>query len=346
MLRIFIVSASLIAALVPAPSFAQSAPDFYQGKVLRILVGYAAGGGYDAYARAVAQPLSKYLPGNPTVIVQNMPGADGLAVANYMARIAPHDGTVVAISNRNLAVARLLGLMESSSVQFDPVKFNWLANLNTDISVVIVRSALGIQSVDDLRKRKVAVGSTGQTAGMAIYPNVINNVLGTRLKVISGFAGTNELTLALDQGEIDGIAGWAWSSLQIQRPEWLTDGFIKPILQLGSSSIPGLTNVPLLLDLVKDADEKRALELVIAPDSMGRPFFVPPESPPEAVSLLRAAFAKVVEDQDFQVAAKRARLDVTFTAGTVLQDTVKRLNSTSPQVTEMALQMMREKGKQ
>jgi tripartite-type tricarboxylate transporter receptor subunit TctC len=338
----FVVATALAAPFTPA--FAQSSLEFYKGKEVRIIVGYAAGGGYDAYARAAGQVLGKHLPGNPTVIVQNMPGADGLAVANYMAKLAPRDGTVIGLTNRNLAVAPLLGMIEASSVQYDPKLFNWIANLNSELSVLLVRSDLGIRTIDDLRARELAVGSTGQTSNNAIYPYVINNVLGTRLKVVTGYPGTSHLTLALERGEIGGVGGWAWSSIQVQRPDWIKSKFVLPLLVLGTAQNDDLKDWPHILDFAHDDDERRALELVFAPDDTGRPFFAPPATPAVAVDLLRAAFAATVGDQDFKTSAEKARLEVTFTSGAVLQEQVIRLTSATPAVIEKAKHLMRKSG--
>lgn len=169
------------------------------------MVGYASGGGYDTYARVVAQFLGKYIPGNPVIVVQNMPGADGLALANFMYVRAPKDGTVIALTNRNLAVAPKLGLIEAQNVHYDPTKFHWLANLNVEVSVMVARHDAGVASIDDLTRKPIVVGATGVTSNNAMYPYVMNNLLNTKLKVVTGYPGTSHLTLALERGEIQGI---------------------------------------------------------------------------------------------------------------------------------------------
>lgn len=329
--------------LAPCLADAQSMTPYYRGKELRIVVGYAAGGGYDTYARVIASTISKHIPGQPAVIVQNMPGADGLTAANYMARLAPRDGSAIAVTNRNLPVAPLLGLVERSSVQYDPKQFMWLANLNSEVSVLIVRSDLGLRTIEDIRTRELTVGSTGQTSNNAIYPHVINHVLGTRLKVVTGYPGTSHLTLALERGEIGGIGGWAWSSLQVQRPEWISSKFIFPLLLLGSTTPPELKDVPHILDLVNSEDERRALELIFAPDELGRPFFAPPDTPAVAVDLLRTAFTSLMVDGEFKMAVEKARLDVTFMDGRTLQRKIAELNDVNARVLELAKSATRKK---
>lgn len=330
-------------AITASAAGAQSKADFYKDKEIRIVVGYASGGGYDTYARLTARMLGEHIPGQPSIIVQNMPGADGLAAANYMAQRAPRDGSVIALTNRNLVVAPLLGLVDRASVRYDPKQFNWLANLNAEASVLVVRGDLGIRSVEALKQREVTVGATGQTSNNAVYPYVINNILGTRLKVVAGYPGTSHLTLALERGEIGGIGGWAWSSLQVQRPDWISAKFVIPLLVLGSSAPNELKEIPHIIDLARDDDEKRALELIFAPDETGRPFFAPPETPAVAVSALRTAFAKMVEDTEFKAAADKARLEITFTDGKILQERIERLSSASPKVVEMAQDTIRKK---
>jgi tripartite-type tricarboxylate transporter receptor subunit TctC len=338
------ISAILWAAFalaLAAPAQAQNAPaDLFKGKELRLIVGYATGGGYDNYARIVAPYLSKHLPGTPTVVVQNMPGGDGLAVANYMAQRAPRDGTAVALTNRNLAVAPLLGMIEPQNVQYDPKQFAWLANLNSEVSVLIVRADTGVKTLDDVRAHQVVVGATGLTANNAVYPYVANNVLGTKFKVVTGYPGTSHLLLALERKEIDGIGGLAWSSLKVQRPDWIDKRTVLPVIQLGLSKVPELKDVPLILDLASSDKDRRALELVFAPEALGRPFFAAPQTPATATQALRSAFAAAVADDGFKAASEKAQLEVEFMDGASLEQIVQRLNSASPEVVELAKRVM------
>jgi tripartite-type tricarboxylate transporter receptor subunit TctC len=330
--------------VVALTAAAEPSNEYYHGKEVSILVGYAAGGGYDTFARAAAQVIGRYLPGNPTVIVRNMPGADGLAVANHMAQRTARDGTVIALTNRELVTAPFVGSVEQSSIQYDPTQFNWIANFNSEVSVFIFGADHGIMSLDDLRQRDAIVGATGLTSNNAIYPYIANNILGTRLKVVAGYPGTSHLILALERGEIDGIGGLAWSSLQVQRPDWIAEKKAVPVLQVGLTSIPELKGVPFILDLAHDDNERRALELVLAPEALGRPFFAPPKTPAPIVELLRRAFAAVAEDQEFKTIVERARLNVTFTDGTAVQELVSRVNSASPEVVQSARRALQRDG--
>lgn len=299
-------------------------------KEVRILVGYASGGGYDAYARIVAQHLGRHLQDSPTIVVQNMPGADGLTVTNYMFTRVPKDGSVIALTNRNIAVAPTLGLIEPKNVQYKADQFYWLANLNAEVSVIVARSDSKMTSIQDLKERPLLVGSTGLTSNNAIYPYVTNNLVGTRLKVITGYPGTSHIVLALERGEIDGIGGWAWSSIAVQKPTWIKDKFIVPLLQLALEKHPDLGNVPSIMDFASSNEDRLALRLIFAPEAMGRPFFGPPGMDPASGEALRKAFAAVVVDPDFIVSSNKAKLDVSFLDGKSLQALVADLSQVTP----------------
>lgn len=319
-----------------APAWAQSDASSFKGKEVRILVGYATGGGYDTYARAVAQHLGKHISGSPTVIVQNMPGADGLTVANHMYARAPKDGSVIALTNRNMAVAPTLGLIKPQNVRYKANEFYWLANLNTEVSVVVVRQDANVNSIEALKSRPIVVGATGLTSNNAIYPYVTNNLIGTKLKVVAGYPGTSHLVLALERGEIQGVGGWAWSSISVQKPDWIRDKFILPLLQLSVEKHPDLNAVPSIMDFAKTEEERQALSLIFAPESMGRPFFGPPSLAPEAGRTLRAAFGSLVNDAGFKASAGKAKLAVSYLGGEALENMVEKLVKVSPAAVEMA----------
>lgn len=319
-----------------APAWAQSGAPSFGGKEVRILVGYATGGGYDTYARVVAQHLGKHIDGHPTVIVQNMPGADGLTVANHVFTRAPKDGSVIALTNRNVMVAPTLGLVEPQNVHYKADEFYWLANLNAEVSVVVARRDAAFTSVKDMQDRPLIVGATGLTSNNALYPYVMNNLMGTKLKVVSGYPGTSHLVLALERGEIQGIGGWAWSSISVQKPDWIRDKFIVPLLQLSVEKHPELQGVPSIMDFAKTDDEQQALALIFAPESLGRPFFGPPGLNPQVGRALRTAFAGVVKDSDFKASVEKAKLDVSFLDGESLEKMVKKLTGASPAAVALA----------
>jgi tripartite-type tricarboxylate transporter receptor subunit TctC len=332
--RYFAAFAVLLASA--APTWAQSGTASFAGKEVRILVGYATGGGYDTYARVVAQHLGKHIDGHPTVIVQNMPGADGLTVANHVFTRAAKDGSVIALTNRNVMVAPTLGLVEPQNVHYKADEFYWLANLNAEVSVVVARQDANFNSVTDMQDRALIVGATGLTSNNALYPYVMNNLMATKLKVVSGYPGTSHLVLALERGEIQGIGGWAWSSIAVQKPDWIKDKFIVPLLQLSVEKHAELQSVPSIMDFAKTDDERQALSLIFAPESLGRPFFGPPGLAPEAGRALRAAFAGVVKDDAFKASAEKAKLDISFLDGQSLEAMVRKLTGASPTAIALA----------
>lgn len=333
-LRLAITTIALL--VCNGSAWSESDASAIKSKEIRLLVGYATGGGYDTYARIVAQHLGKHIAGNPTIVVQNMPGADGLTVANHVYARAAKDGSTIALTNRNMAVAPALGLIEPQSVQYKAEEFTWLANLNTEVSVIVVRSDAKVNSIDDLRQRTVIVGSTGLTSNNAIYPYVTNNLIKSRFKVVTGYPGTSHLVLALERGEIEGIGGWAWSSLLVQKPDWIKDRFVVLLLQLAVEKHPELKDVPSIMDFAKSPEDRQALELIFAPEAMGRPFFAPPGLAANVTQALRAGFVGLSKDADFHASAEKAKLDVSFMEGRALQDLVKRLAEASPSAIALA----------
>ena len=342
MARLFAI-AGLLAALAPIAAGAQT--DAARAvKELRIMVGSASGGGYDAYARLAAPFLGRHLPGNPAVVVQNIPGGGGLKLANTMAQIAPRDGSAIGITNRNLIAAQLLKMVEAGAAQYDPNELVWLANLNNDVSFLIMRAYLGVKNIDDLRKREFIAGAAGPTDNNGLFPHFFNNLLGARFKVVSGYPSSPELALALDRGEIDAVVGFSWASLKVQRPDWLRDKKVSLLVQFGLTPLPEQPDVPLVIDLARNETDRRALELMARLNTLGRPFFAPPRTSPEAVANLRKGFAALAKDEDFLAAAARQQFDVTFNDGESVQQTVRRINSAPPEVVEVVRRALEKSG--
>ena len=322
------------------PALAHSG-ELFKGKQIQLLVGYSAGGGYDIYARTVARYLPKFIPGHPSIVVQNMPGAGGLKVANYMYSQAPRDGTVIALTDNDLVVAPVLGMIDPHNVKYNPSKFFWLANMNSDVSVAVFRNDAGVRSLADLRAKQHIVGSTGLPANNAVYPLVMNNVLHTKLKVVAGYPGVKALTLALERGEIQGIGGWTWSGIMVSHPQWIRDKTIVPVLQLSSRKLPELPQVPSIMAYVKNGDERQALKLIFSPDIIGRPFFAPPGVPAETGGVLRSAFVKLARDPQFRAAATKERLEIDFMDGAKLSKLVGGVANAPVRVLALAKKMIR-----
>ena len=334
--HIALAAVACAAAAVPGSASAQSAADFYKSNRLTLLVGYAAGGGYDTYARLAAPHFARNLPGSPSIIVQNMPGADSLTALNHLANRAKRDGSVIATFSRTLAISPLLGQLDKSKAQYDPRTLYWIGSFNNEVSVVAIWAASGIKTIDDLKSREVLVGATGLTSSNAVYPYVSNNVLGTKFKVITGYPGTSHMTLAMERGEIHGNGGWSLSSIYAQHPAWLTEKKLNILMQLSTAKHPALPDVPLILEFAKNDTERKALELVFAPLAMGRPLAAPPGIPEGRGAALRAAFEKTVKDKTFLATAGKAKLDITPVSGTDIQKLVASMYGASSEVIELA----------
>jgi tripartite-type tricarboxylate transporter receptor subunit TctC len=329
--------------LAPAQTAAAGVADFYKKTPMTLYVGYAPGGGYDTYARVLAEHMPRHVPGNPTMIVKNMPGADSLLLMNHLYNQAPKDGTTFGIFNRNLPVAPLLGLVDKSQAKFDPMGLFWIGSLNNEVSVVAVWHETGIRSIKDAYDRTVTVGATGTTANNAVFPYVLNNLLGTKFKVIAGYPGSSLVTLAIERGEVDGNGGWSWTSIKIQKPEWIKDKKLIPLVQLSVEADPELTKmgVPLVTDIAKTEEDRKVFEIVFAPQAMGRPLAGPPGLAEDRKKALRAAFDATAKDPAFIKAADKARLGIVAVGGERVEQILASLHATPRSLVERAKEVVK-----
>ena len=243
---------------------AQPAGEFYKGKTITFVVGFAPGGGYDLYARLIGRHIAKHIPGNPTVIVQNMAGAGSMRAANFVYAAAPKDGTVIATVVQDVALFQLLG---SSGVQYDAARFHWLGGVVAANSILYTWHASGIRSWEDAKSREVVLGSTGVTSSMVA--RTMNALMGTRFKLVQGYAGTPEITLAMQRGEMMGSGGTTWAGLQVSSLDLIEKNLLNFLIQTGAAKEPALPNVPLLLDLVKAEEDKQIASIVSLPSAVG-----------------------------------------------------------------------------
>jgi tripartite-type tricarboxylate transporter receptor subunit TctC len=287
------------------PSTAQSVESFYRGKQVTVFIGFGPGGANDAWARSLARHMGKHIPGNPTVVPQNMPGAGTLKLANHLFAVAPKDGSVFGLVNRGIPLEPLLG---NDAGQFDPLKMNWIGSPDKDTTVCAARKDAPVQTMTDLSTKELVVGATGSGADTAIYPEFLAEFLGMKFKTIKGYPGSNEIVLAMERNEVQGICV-AYESLARQR--LATEGQLNILLQAALEKDPGVPpGVPLALELARSDAERKALELFLARVALGRPFVAPPGIPPERVEALRRAFASTMADPDFVEETKRLRLTV------------------------------------
>jgi tripartite-type tricarboxylate transporter receptor subunit TctC len=313
-----VLSALVMSAL---PAIAQV--DFYRGKTIDLVISTGVGGGLDANARVVARHLADHLPGNPTIVPRNMPGAGHIRAANFVFSQTPKDGTVIATFVPVFVTAQVLD--RSKSIQFDPSGFNWLASTSSSNATVYTWHLSGVRSVADATKRDVLMGATGAGSYTIIYPTIMNSLLGTRFKLVTGYQSTAEIGLAMERGEVEGRAGNNFNSLKAENGEWLKSGKIVLITQVGVERDADFPNVPLLTDLAKSDEDRQALQLFSADVVLGRPFVTSPGVPPERVALLRKAFDEMMMDKAYLEDASKAGLDVTPVPGAKLQAIVADL---------------------
>jgi tripartite-type tricarboxylate transporter receptor subunit TctC len=298
---------ALIVASCAAPARADPVADFYKGAVVSMVVSTSAGGGYDALARAIARHIGKHIPGAPTVVVRNMPGAGGIVAANYLYAAAPRDGSVLGLIQNDPPLEPLFG---TSEAHFDPTKFNWLGTPSVETAMVLVWHTVPVNSVDDLRRRETAMGASGANSTPAFFARLLNATLHTKMKVIPGFPGQNDAFLAMERGELDGYPSVFYSALSSTRPTWLPEKKAKAIVQYGPEKLPELGDVPFAPDLVADPQDKQLLQLAFTPLALGRPLLLPPDVPAARVTALRQALMQTFADPDFLADAKKTGLQV------------------------------------
>jgi tripartite-type tricarboxylate transporter receptor subunit TctC len=288
---------TLAAAMPAAPAQAEAIADFYKGRDLRMIVSTTAGTGYDTYARAVARHLPRHLPGNPAIVVQNMPGAGGLLTANHIFSVAPKDGTTFGMIQNTVPFEPLI---ENKAARFDPMAMNWLGTPTTEVGLYIVYHTAKVQTLKDAQERETIAGTTGTASTPAFYGRLFNQILKTRVRLIGGYPGQLELLLSMEQGETNAMTSPFWSSLKIQRPDWYAKKTIFIPFQYGSAPHPDLKDVPFAMELVKDPADKLLLTAAVAPLGFGRPYAAPPGVPAERIEALRAAFTATFKDPAFK----------------------------------------------
>jgi tripartite-type tricarboxylate transporter receptor subunit TctC len=307
----------LFAATAIQTARADSVEDFYHGKTISLVVGSSPGGGYDALSRVVARFLGKHIPGNPSVIVRNMPGAGGILATGFIANVAPRDGLTIASVLANTPFEPLLGTKEAN---YDATKLTWLGTPSVETGLLIVWHASPIQTLDDARKIEMTAGVSGANSEPALYARLLDQLLGLRIKTIPGFPGQNDSYLAMERGELDSVGTTLWSSLTSTKPDWIRDKKIRILLQYGPEKEAALPDVPYGPDLVTNADDKLLFEAAYAALTVGRPFVAPPDLPPERAAALQAAMLATFKDPEFLAEADKQQLGVSKpTSGEAVQ---------------------------
>lgn len=317
-----------LGALLALTASAQ-AQDEFKDKTIRVIVGSAPGGGYDAYARLVSDHWRKHIPGHPQIVVQNMPGAGSLVAMNHVANVAPKDGTVVGAVNAAMTTQPLL---KPDQAKFDPRKMHWIGSTLREYHIGIVRDSSPIKDIEDAKKIEIPVAGTGGST--TTYPVIANAVLGTKFKVVAGYQGTAQGALAMERGEVDGLIGITWASIKGTQAQALRDGKLRLITQFGVRKHPELPNLPLVIDSAKTPEDKAALRLVFSSQEVGRPWVVPEGVPEKTVAILRKSFDDTMADPEFRADAQKRKLDLDPTSGVELQEVVEDIFKTPAAVVE------------
>jgi tripartite-type tricarboxylate transporter receptor subunit TctC len=308
---------------------ADSVADFYRGRQVTMLIGSGPGGGFDAYARLVARHLGDHIPGHPSVVPSNAPGAGSLTMTNQLVRSGPFDGTVIGAPQSSAAIEKLLhiGSPGGKAAHFDATKLNWLGSATQDVFVLFDWHTSKVKNFADLEQEQLLLGSANPNTDGSLIAKALNKLLGTKIKLITGYQSSAGELLGMEQGETDADA-MAFASLQAMHPDWIKSEKVRLLIQMANEPQPGLEHVPFVLDLVKNDQDRAILQLIFAKYQMGRPFFVPPGTPRDRVAALRTAFDATMKDPALLADAKKARLEIRPVSGRDVQAMVDKLYAT------------------
>src|SRR3954451_18946721 len=330
---------AIAGAVLASPARADAVSEFYTGKTVNLVIGYAPGGGYDLYARTLGRHIGRYIPGKPIIVVQNMPGAGSIKAANFLYTIAPKDGTSFGGFARGAVIDPLLGRGEGT--QYDARKFGWLGSISNEVGVCAFRSAAGIKSFEDMRTKPFVIGSTGAGADADGFPTVLRKMFKLPMKVVAGYGSAAEVVVAIKRAEVDGRCGWSWSSLISWNRDMFESKELDVVLQLAAQKLEELPDVPLVTDVTNDPDQKTALKLIMSRQTMARPYVAPPGIPADRVAALRSAFEATTKDPAFLADAKRQDLEVRPVNGAEAQVLIKEIYATPPALVKLAIEYMK-----
>jgi tripartite-type tricarboxylate transporter receptor subunit TctC len=319
------------------PASAQPAAEPFAGKTVSLIIGFGPGGGYDLWGRTMARHIGKHLPGKPSVVPQNMPGAGSFVAASHLYNAAPKDGTAIGIIARDAALGPLSG---APGARFDATKFSWLGSPTKEHNVCIAFHTAAVKTPDELREKQLILGDTGPGTGTRSYPKVLNDLLGYKFKLVSGFRSSADVFLAMERGEVEGICE-SFDSVNNRRPDWIANKTVNVLLQAGDRPHPALKGVPFVLDLARNAEERQVLEYLYAGQGIGRPFVAPPDLPPARLAMLRAAFDATMRDPEFIEDAKRSKLDLEPEDGAHLAALINKIYATPKPIIERVANLIK-----
>jgi len=328
------VSAALVAA---SAAVAQAPVGALAGKNVNLIIGFGPGGGYDIWGRLIAGHIGQHLPGNPAVVAQNMPGGGSYRAASYIYNQAPKDGSTFAIIARDAALGPLTG---QPGALFDATKFSWIGTPATETNICIAYKTAPVKTAKDLLQKELIVGDTGPGTGTHSYPKALNALIGTKFKVVGGFPSSADVFLAMERGEVEGICE-SLDSVRNRRPDWIPNGTISVLFQGGAAPDPELKDVPFVLDLARNGEERQAIAFLYAGQGFGRPFVAPPDLPPERLDMLRTAFDATMKDPEFVADAARSKLDLKPEDGAHLAALVQRIYATPKSLVDRIAELIK-----
>ena len=320
-----IFALGLLAAAGLVPAHAQTPEEFYKAKTVRLIIPAAAGDSYDTEGRLIARHLAKYIPGNPAIVPENMPGASGRNAASYVANVAPKDGTVLSLVQQSVVLAQA---MRQTGINFDSAKLNWIGTPSAPISVLAVWHTAGVKTIDDTKRKEVTIGATTTAGNNFVYPKLIKELVGAQLKIITGYPGGSPIDLAMERGEVQGRGSNPWNNYKLAHPDWISEGKLIALVQMSGKRHPELPGVPRLIDLAPNEEARQIFELMSVAADIGRPMVTSPGVPADRVKALREAFAAAMKDPEFQKEAAKLNVDIDPTVGEDLHALVLKVLAT------------------
>ena len=328
---------ALLCCLLAGGARAQPVADFYRGKTVNVWIGYGPGGGYDLSARVLARHMGRHIPGEPTLVARNMPGAGSLTLANWLYNIAPKDGLDFGIFGRTVPIDPLLG---PKGAPFDALKFTWLGSTSNEVSTCVAWHDAPVQKAEDLFTRELTVGASGAASPSAVFPYLFNSIVGTKIKVINGYTTSATILTALEAGELNGFCAWGWVPMKAMRADWIRDRKFNVLFQIGLAKHKDHPETPLILDFAKTPEDRALLEILVAPQVFARPFAAPPGIPADRAAALREAFNKTVRDPAFIEEAERMVLEPDLVDAAMLEGVLKQIYNAPKPLLERAREAM------
>jgi tripartite-type tricarboxylate transporter receptor subunit TctC len=324
--------ALLSVAVASSAVRADAVADFYGKTDVRLIIGVAVGGSYDASGRLVSRHIGKHIPGNPRILIQNMPGASSRLAANHIYSVAPKDGSIIGAVSESIPLAQAMG---EQGIRFDANKFNWIGTPVQPVSVLGVWYTTGIKTLQDTKTKELVVGATSVSGTNYVYPALIKELLGAKFRIVVGYDGGNAINLAMERGEVGARGSMVWTLIKREQPDWIREGKLIPIVQMTLEKAPDLQNVPRLIDVADTPDAKAVFEVLASTDGLGRPLLTTPDVPADRLAALRKAFDTMVKDPAFLADAAKAGEDISPNSGETLQRIVANVLGAPPAAFEL-----------